>query len=462
MMIPGRSLRFRLIVGAAVWVTAALVLCGFILLQLFQSHVQAGTQMMLTTHMEQLAALLQHRADGTLELRGPLSEPRFTKPYSGLYWQASDAAGQVVMRSRSLWDGEISLPRDVLADNEVHRHLVAGPRQEAVMVVERSVAVPGLPNRMRIAVAGAVADTQPLVDSFTRTLVLSLGIIALGLIGAAAIQVLVGLRPLAALRRDLAAIREGDAARLAGPFPEEVAPLARDLNALLDHFDEALTRARTQAGQLAHGLKTPLAILANESDAIARDGQAERSEAIRHQVSAMGRQIDHHLARVRAAAAYGLLGVRCDIADSAAAICRVLARLHAERGLAIDCSVPPGTIFAGESQDFEEILGNLVENACKWAEQRVEVKARREAGMVVVTVDDDGPGVPESWREAAFEPGARLDETKPGSGLGLAIARDLVTLYRGGIQLGRSYLGGLYVELRLPAAADAGRRLTAD
>ncbi len=458
-MISGRSLRFRLIVGAAIWVTAAVVLSGFILLQLFQSHVRASYQMMLTTHMEQLAALLQHRADGLLELRGPLSEPRFTKPYSGLYWQASDLHGKVLVRSRSLWDGEIIVPSDPLADNEVHRHLVAGPSRETVMAVERSLAVPGSSNRLRIAVAGDIADTQPLVDSFTRTLVLSLGIIALGLIGAAAIQVVVGLRPLAALRRELAAIRSGAAGRLASPFPEEVAPLVRDLNALLDHFDEALSRARTQAGQLAHGLKTPLAILANEGDAIGRDGQGERAEAVRQQVTAMRRQIDHHLARVRAAAAYGLPGVRCDIGESAAAICRALSRLHADRGLAIDCSVPPGTVFAGDAQDLEELLGNLVENACKWAGHRVEVKARREAGTVVVTVDDDGPGVPDSWREAAFEPGARLDETKPGTGLGLAIARDLVTLYHGGIQLGRSYLGGLYVEVRLPSPSG---RITAN
>lgn len=460
-MTPGRSLRFRLIAGAAVWVAAAVAVCGFILFHLFQEHVRASYQASLMTHLDQLAAMLHHRPDGLLELRGPLSEPRFTKPYSGLYWQASDIGGKVLVRSRSLWDSDIPLPA-VLADNQVHPHILPGPQRESLIVVERTLSVPGSSTRLRVAVAGDAAETVPLVQAFTRTLVLSLGIIALGLIGAAGIQVTVGLHPLRALRDGLAAIRGGEARRLDGPFPEEVAPLAGELNALLDHFDDALSRARTQAGQLAHGLKTPLAILANEGGAIARSGAAERAEAIHVQVEAMRRQIDHHLARVRAAAAYGLPGVRCDVGESASAICRTLARLHADRALVIDCSVPPGTTFAGDAQDLEELLGNLVENACKWAAGRVEVKARREAGTVVLTVDDDGPGVPDDWRDAAFEPGARLDETKPGSGLGLAIARDMVTLYRGGIQLGRSFLGGLYVEVRLPAVSDAARRLASE
>ncbi len=454
-MRSGRSLHFRLIVGAAVWVTTALGLSGVVLDHLFREHVTASYQAMLITQLDQLAAMLHHRADGLVELRGPLSDPRFTKPYSGLYWQAADDKGRPLVRSRSLWDSELPLSPDRLGVNEIHRHVVDGPDNQRLVAVERMISVPGSLTRLRVAVAGDLAATAPLVDAFTRTLVLSLGIIALGLIAAAAVQVHVGLRPLRNVQQALARIRGGTATRMEGAHPREVAPLVTELNALLDHFDGALTRARTQAGQLAHGLKTPLAILANEADAMARSGDAERAAALSAQIEAMRRQIDHHLARVRVAAAYALPGVRCAVAPAAEAIGRTLERLYGERGLKIGVSMSPRLAFAGDAQDLEEVLGNLVDNACKWATSRVEVTARRQDGMLVIAVDDDGPGVPEGMAEMAFEPGARFDETKPGSGLGLPIVRDIVTLYRGGIALARSPLGGLRVEVRLPAAAEA-------
>lgn len=451
-MTAGLSLRYRLILGAAVWVTTALVISGIILHQLFQEHVYASYQATLVTHMDQLAATLHRRADGLIELRGALSDPRFAKPYSGLYWQVSDSNGRPLARSRSLWDGDIALPVDTVGVDETHRHLLPGPEHQTVVAIERMLSLPGSGTRVRTAVAGDLAATEPLVDAFNRTLVLSLGAIALGLIAAAAVQVHVGLRPLAALRTALAGIRSGRTRRLDGPQPEEVAPLVTELNALLDHFDGALTRARTQAGQLAHGLKTPLAILANEGEALARSGADSRAAAIGAQIHAMQRQIDHHLARVRAAAAYGLPGVRCDVAPVTESLCRTLQRLYTERGLTVGSQVRPGLAFAGDAQDLEEVLGNLIDNACKWARSRVVVDGRQEGAQLVLTVEDDGPGVPPEMREVAFEPGKRLDETTPGSGLGLAIARDILTLYRGGVALDERPGGGLRVEVRLPAA----------
>jgi signal transduction histidine kinase len=272
---------------------------------------------------------------------------------------------------------------------------------------------------------------------------------ALLLMGIGLWQVRRGLSPFGRLRERLAAVRDGRERRLEGSYPNEIQPLVNDLNAVLDHREQSVRRAVAKAGDLAHGLKTPLAVLAQEGERAEAAGQPETAAAIRQQVERMRRQIDYHLAHARAAASGATTGARCSIAASAEALARTLLRLHAGRGVTIDVAVAAHSVRV-EREDLDEMLGNLLDNACKWAASRVTVTAFEEAGSVSIIVDDDGPGLEPSMRERVFQRGVRADETAPGSGLGLAIVADLAELYGGAIVLESAPAGGVRARLTLP------------
>jgi signal transduction histidine kinase len=279
--------------------------------------------------------------------------------------------------------------------------------------------------------------------------VISLVFMAVGLL-----QLRAGLSPFNELRARLSAMRDGRDRRLEGVYPDEVQPLVNDLNALLDQREQAVSRAIAKAGDLAHGLKTPLAVLAQEAERARRAGQAEVAAAIEQQVERMRRQVDYHLAHARAAASGAAPGARCDVAESAEGIARTLRRLHAERGLTIQADVPSDHAVRVQREDLDEMLGNLLDNACKWARARVTVTSAREArdgGVIEITIDDDGAGLQASMREAVLQRGVRADEAAPGSGFGLAIVRDLAEVYKGSIALDSSPDGGLRARLTLPA-----------
>jgi signal transduction histidine kinase len=265
------------------------------------------------------------------------------------------------------------------------------------------------------------------------------------------LQVRRGWSPINQLRTRLARLEAGSARRLDGEYPSEVAPLVGDLNALLDQREQSVARARASAGDLAHGLKTPLAILLQEAERAEAAGQADTARAIREQVDRMLRQVDYQLAQTRAdASRRAIPGTSTSVADSADALGRTLRRLHDRRGLAIDVEVPPDLRVRVDREDLDEMLGNLLDNACKWARSRASVSAAPEAGSVLVTIDDDGPGIAVHVRQAVFERGVRADEAAPGSGLGLAIVRDLATACGGEVTLAEAPIGGLRVRLRLP------------
>jgi signal transduction histidine kinase len=258
------------------------------------------------------------------------------------------------------------------------------------------------------------------------------------------------LAPFHNMRRRLVEVRLGKARQLQGWFPSEVQPLVDDLNALLAHRERAVTRATAKAGDLAHGLKTPLAVLSNEAGRLGREGHTELAATIAHQVSLMLRQVEYHLAHARAAASGATPGARCVVAESAAGIVRTLLTLHADRGLTIEVSVPADQCVRARPEDVDEMLGNLLDNACKWAASRVQVAASTAGAWVVIAVDDDGAGLDASMREVVLKRGMRADEAAPGSGLGLAIVQELAELYAGTIALDQSPLGGLRATLRLP------------
>ena len=260
-----------------------------------------------------------------------------------------------------------------------------------------------------------------------------------------------GLAPFNDLRAHLASMREGRDKRIEGRYPTEVEPLVDDLNALLDQREHAVARAIAKAGDLAHGLKTPLAVLAHEADRAGRAGQTEVAAAIHQQVDRMRRQVDYHLAHARAAASGAVPGARCTVAESADGIARTLLRLHADRGLAIHVEAPVAHAVRVQREDLDEMLGNLLDNACKWARSRVSVTSTAGERHVVITVDDDGPGLAASMRDAVLQRGARADQAAPGFGFGLAIVRDLADVYGGAIDLAEAPSGGLRARLTLPA-----------
>ena len=267
--------------------------------------------------------------------------------------------------------------------------------------------------------------------------------------GAAVVQVVVGLTPLFAMRREVAGVRQGKAQRLAGAYPRELSPLANELNALLDHNQEVVERQRTHVGNLAHALKTPISVMLAEAD---RD-PSPLAAVVDRQAEAMRRQVEHHLRRARAAARSQGSGERTSVAEVLDELSRTLERIFQARGVDIDWEADDGLAFLGERQDLQEIAGNLLENACKFCHGHVRVNAEPAApGRLQLTVEDDGPGLDEAQGAEVLKRGARLDESAPGSGLGLSIVDELARAYGGSLSLSRSSLGGLRVDLDLPRA----------
>lgn len=450
------SLRLRLLVGTLIWILVSIVVAGWGLSSLFQRHISTQFQAELKTQLDQLTAALAISAEGKPSVPLPLSDPRFDKPYSRLYWQVDQVqdgnqrAVAGLLRSRSLWDAVLKAPAPVLADEPEHIYSISGPDGHVLSVLERIVhptedAAPVL----RLMVAADQRLMAEPIERFTRMLVLSLGVLAVGLMFAAIVQVLTGLRPLSQLRRKLVAVRDGRTRRIEGHFPTEVQPLVDDFNGVLSINAEIVSRARTQAGNLAHAVKTPLAILANAAER--EDSHLAR--LVMDQVAMARRQVDYHLARARAAAAVQASGLRTVVRPPLEALVRVMGRLHAERGLdvALVCA-SEDIAFRGEEQDLQEMLGNLLDNACKWAASRVMVNVATEGTSLLFTVDDDGKGLSASECENVFRRGVRADEQAAGSGLGLAIVRDLALLYGGSVHAESSPGGGLRVVLRLPRA----------
>lgn len=454
---PGRSLRLRLLAGTLVWIVATIAIAGWSLSGLFQQHVAHQLRAGLEIHLGQLTANLAFDAQEQAFLTAPLSDPRLSRPYSGLYWQIDrlDEGGAVesrgILRSRSLWDSLLEVPDDAPADGEIHEHRVAGPDGATLQAIERLVYPVELPEQgLRLIVAADARLLSEPVERFNGLLAWSLGVLGLGLIAAAIVQVLIGLRPLGHLRRALTRVREGSAHSIEGSFPQEVQPLVDDFNAVLANNARIVSHARTQAGNLAHAVKTPLTILAN---AAARPDPT-LPQLVAEQVAMARRQVDYHLARARAAAAATVPGVRCEVRPLVESLLRVMERLHADKPIAatiVDQTANP--VFRGDRQDLQEMLGNLLDNAWKWAQSRVEIAIRVDGERLIITLDDDGPGLAAERREAVLARGVRADERVTGTGLGLAIVDDLAQLYDGSIELADSPLGGLRARLTLPAAS---------
>jgi signal transduction histidine kinase len=440
------SLAFRLVAGAAVWCALWLSAGGYVLSALFGKTVERNFDARLGVLIEGLVAGSELGPDGQLELRLHVGEPRFEQPLSGWYWQISDEA-HVLRRSPSLWDA--ALPAASTPGGRAAARYVTGPDGQALRLVVRAITLPGAEAPLLYAVAGDRREIERDRQIFNGLLSLALGVLFIGVIGAVLVQVRFGLEPLRRMGRALGAIRGGATTRLEGDFPAEIEPLAAELNALLDHNEALVERARTHVANLAHGLKTPLSVLSNE----AQRSNGPLAELVRRQVALMRRQVDHHLARARAIATGSILGARTELLPVLRDLARTLERIYADKALVIEVDCPPQVAFRGARQDLEEMLGNLMDNACKWAATRVMVRAEAAGEQVQIAIEDDGPGLPAARRaEVLRERGRRLDEQMPGTGLGLAIVADLAQLYGGKLVLDASAAGGLQARLTLPAA----------
>lgn len=455
-----RSLSSRLFFTAAFWSTIALVVAGFVLTALYQTSVEKAFDERLGVYLKTLVGTVVAESDpsGKIDDPGSLGEPRFELPLSGWYWQVgSDKAGAIIQSSGSLLGDTFPMPSANGAEvdeTRTWRGYVPGPDDEELRVLEREITFDAA-GVFRIAVAGNADEVHEEVSAFRDKVAITLAALGVGLVIAVIFQVQVGLKPLERMRTALYAIRTGEADRLKGDFPSEIEPLAIELNALIESNREVVERARTHVGNLAHALKTPLTIIVNE----ARSQKGPLSDKVLDQSEQMREQITRHLERARMAAQRRVIGIATDVETVSRRLIRAMRRINDEKDIDIELVITPGLSFRGEQQDFEEMLGNLVDNACKWASAKVRVSIERspvakrdhQRGMLSICVDDDGPGLTPEQRDEATKRGRRLDETVPGSGLGLSIVTELAELYGGRFHLDQSPLGGLRASLTLPA-----------
>lgn len=457
-MVRLNSVSFRLIAAAAVVSIAGLVAGGLLLSNVFRASIERQLDARLLADMENLIAAAEPAPNGQLVVLNVFADQRYDTAFSGWYWQVTPIdEAEEKLTSRSLWDKSLGVPGGGSASSGLVTGYTGGPEDQSLRILARRISFPDMaalargedatPKVYEFAVASDLANSKAESASFDATLLWSLGALALFLTLATLVQVRVGLSPIRDVQAKLAAIRNGRAQRLEGSFPAEIAPLAAELNALLTHNAEVVQRARTHVGNLAHGLKTPLSVLTNEAVQI----KSTFSDTVMKQAAVMRRQVDHYLARARAAASADLIGVRTEIAPVIADLARTLEKIYGRKGVEIETAVPDTLAFRGERQDFEELAGNLIDNACKWAATLVRVTASSQDGRLVLVVEDDGPGLDPDQVTRVMEKRERLDEKVPGSGLGLGIVRDISDLYGGHLELARSVeLGGLSARLHLP------------
>ncbi|KIZ39392.1 MULTISPECIES: ATP-binding protein [Rhodopseudomonas] len=438
------SLRFRLVIASLAWIVVSLAITGVLLVWLFRSHIEQRFDRTLYDHLEELAAGAEIGADGAPTLSWEPADPRFQPALSGWYWEIL-ADGGILRASPSLSGRSLGVPGPGVGQPHAYRY-VKGPAGENLRLIVQDIVLPGRPQPLTVLVAGPCTDIHTDVRRFAGNLALSLGVLGLTLGVLVLLQVGYGLRPLRHVRSALNAIRLGSRDQLAErDSPAEVLPLIQEINALLRQRQAMIERAREQAGDLAHALKTPIAVISNEAGQL--DEQA--GGIIKAEISKMRQAVEHHLVRARAAAGFRSPHARAALDGVLADVQFSLKRLYPER--AITVATQADACFAGQADDLGEMIGNLADNAGKWARERIEIGAAVAGERLAVTIDDDGPGLDAAGRTAALARGGRLDTDKPGHGLGLSIVAHLAELYGGRLTLSPSPLGGLRAELDLPA-----------
>ncbi|WP_281405113.1 MULTISPECIES: ATP-binding protein [unclassified Mesorhizobium] len=447
-----RSLTFRVIAFSTVWAILTLIVIFTLITTLYRQASERGFDSLLSAHLFNLIGSIGISDTGALTGAPDLGDLRFSEPNSGWYWSVEPASEGVHgnLHSSSMTR---TIPSPDVADvpfnaNFQRSYAAQGIDGEELVVFESEFVLDAKNRAARFRVMGNKTELEQEIATFQRRLLTYLSLFGVGMIAINAIAILLGLQPLRRVRDALAMVREGTAQRLDGQFPAEIEPLANETNALIENNRRIVERSRTQVGNLAHSLKTPLAVLLNEGRALG----GAKGQLIAEQAASMQKQVDHYLQRARVAAQRDSVVYRTPIAPLVQRMVRVLQKLNPRTNLSL--SLPPiEIVFAGEREDLEELLGNLLENAMKWAKSAVSVSVvpvgDKDDNMFEIAIEDDGPGIPEEKAREALKRGRRLDETKPGTGLGLAIVADLVNEYGGILLLERSGMGGLKAVVRL-------------
>ncbi len=439
------SLKLRLVLAAALGISVSLLIAGMSFYIIFQRYVERATMTELENHFTQLVVSIHVDDFGSLKARTSLSDPRFQKPYGGLYWQINEE-GKPPLRSRSLFDYNLPLPNQMLSVDATKDsvHIIEGPESSKLFALEKSIVLPAEHDSERkinitMAADRSVIDSE--VRSFGHDLFFGLALLYSALLSGSLLQIFVGLRPLEALRKNIETIRMGTSQNIVGSFPSEVDPLVSEVNALLGARESQLARARQRASNLAHGLKTPLTIMSAVADSLDSTKLKREAQDIRDSADQMRQLVERELARARMASGHSV-----QLTPLAPIVNRMMSALKktAENdALLWHSTIPADATMAMEPNDLLECVGNLLENARKWARTQIYVSWNAN----VLIIEDDGPGVPEDKIVSILERGVRLDETVSGSGLGLGIVAELVEIYGLDIKLSRSNLGGLSVSI---------------
>ena len=441
-----RSLTNRIIILSVFWIVIALVVTALLLGRFYRLHIEEHYDSHVFTHVEELIAAVDTGPDGKLMLSREPTDPRFHRPDSGWYWEVLSGDNPAI-KSPSL--GEHKLDLSGLALDESHGvQTVSGPGQQKLRAQVTHVSYPHDPGSLTfVATAPEMAIKDDVRDFYTHILT-SFLVLGIGLSLAVVVQVMVALKPLKAIRSAISDIKSGKTKRLPREFPSDVQPLVDELNFLLDHNETLLKRARNQLGDLAHSVKNPLTVIRNE----ARSMSGKKGLLILDQSHVMANNIDHYLSRARIYGKQDAIGYRTSVKSVIDDLSFAVKHIYKERGIKIDLQCLEDNWFRGEAQDLEEMAGNLIDNAFKWAESKVVVRCDSDHNRLALFIEDDGPGIAEEELKTITRRGRKLDETTPGHGHGLGIVKDIAELYGGALKLGRSELGGLKAELDLPAA----------
>ena len=452
------SLSFRLLASSAFIAIVLLAAAAFLLNALFQQALERNFDQRLKAALDGILANVELKADGTPRLLGPIADTRFSLPLSGWYWQVSSTVkNERLLASDSLLEQNISVPDAALNKRDsdgVASFSAVDKEAKQLRVIEQRLKLFGNPQDFSFLVAGNFDELKAEVLSFRQTLLAVLGLLGAGLLLALFAQVRFGLRPLTEMQHALNDMRGGKIEMLHDNFPAEIQPVADELNLLVQANFEVIERARMQVGNLAHALKTPISVLTNE----ARENKNPLADKVKEQIDVMRDQVNLYLDRARRAARAQSIGSATDVEPVLQSLARTLTRINRDRDLKISVEAPTTLRFRGERQDLEEMVGNVMDNACKWAKSQILVKAFQLAPSgddgrtwLMITVNDDGPGIPAAKRAEALKRGQRLDESKPGSGLGMSIISETAAMYGGTIELSDSVWKGLSCNLRLPS-----------
>ena len=435
-LIKRLSLKSRLVLAAVVWLTAMIIAAGVTVPSQVYNYMVADTKSQLSVYMDEISGNLEVDKAGKLTLTAQLSDPRFSQPYSGLYWSATTADNQ--LRSRSLWDSDITLE-----DNKTEAF---GAHEEKLIFLHSNLYFPEYAGPITVLVG---VDEQPIEDTVQKLmgqLWIILVLLYLGILAVILIQIAWSLSPLTKMHKELSELRNGDKTALGDDYPRDIAPLVSDLNALLFHYQELLERARHHAGNLSHALKTPLSVLKNEVQHLDPKVKAQLLPSVEQIQS----QIDYHLGQARMAGSKNILSVKASPSERIDAISMAFDKVYAARDITLINEVDSDFYVSVDSSDLDEMVGNLLENGYKWANTIIRVHAELiDKDHVNIIIEDDGEGIPSEQLDHVVKRGVRLDETTSGTGLGLNIVSEMVHSYRGNIALSRSSMGGLKAVLTL-------------